>query len=132
MYWLSEPSCSKQAAPVRRGNPEHDRYLVIEHTDRTLAFTPAVVMAAHEAALLHHPELMRQVEADRADPTRTARSRARRPRCGCSQAHPGDWARYTCRHGESVLTCTSCHLVDLSRARRAAKLVGQSTREAAQ
>ena len=37
-------------------------------------------MTAHEAALLRHPELVEQIEADRADPTRAVRSQARRPR----------------------------------------------------
>ena len=50
-----------------------------EDADGTLVFTPAVVMTAHEAALLRHPELVEQIEADRADPTRAIRSTARRP-----------------------------------------------------
>jgi len=36
--------------------------------------------AAHEAALLRHPELVGQIEADRADQTQAVRSKARRPR----------------------------------------------------
>ena len=62
------------------GNPEHDRYLVTEHADGTLVFAPAVVMAAHEAALLRHPELVEQIKADRVDPARAVRSKARRLR----------------------------------------------------
>ncbi len=42
--------------------------------------TPAVVMSAHEAALLRHPELVEQIKADMADPSRAAPSDARRPR----------------------------------------------------
>ena len=80
MPQLVELDARRRVALGRIGNPEHDRYLVTEHTDGTLVFTPAVVMTAHEAALLRHPELVEQIEADRADPTRAARSRARRPR----------------------------------------------------
>ncbi|WP_419553296.1 hypothetical protein [Candidatus Poriferisodalis sp.] len=42
--------------------------------------TPAVVMSAHEAALLRNPELVARTEADQADPSRAVRSEARRPR----------------------------------------------------
>lgn len=41
---------------------------------------PAVPMAAQEAALLRHPELLEQIKADRADPTSAVRSEARRSR----------------------------------------------------
>ena len=80
MPQLVELDSRRRVALGRLGNPEHDRYLVTEHTDGTLVFTPAVVMTAHEAALLRHPELVEQIEADRANPTRAVRSRARRPR----------------------------------------------------
>ena len=62
------------------GNPKHDRYLVTERADGTLVFAPAVVTTVHEAALLRHPELVEQIKADRADPSRAVRSKARRPR----------------------------------------------------
>ena len=80
MPQLVELDARRRVAHERLGNPEHDRYLVTEHTDGTLVFTPAVVMTAHEAALLRHPELVEPIEADRADPTRAVRSKARRPR----------------------------------------------------
>ena len=66
----------------RLGKPEHSRYLVSEEPDGTLVFTPAVVMTAHEAALLRNPELVAQIEADRADPSEAMPSKARRPRRG--------------------------------------------------
>lgn len=51
-----------------------------DETDDGRPFTPAVVMPAHEAALLGSPELVAQIEADQADPSRAVRSEARRPR----------------------------------------------------
>ena len=77
---LVELDARRRVALGRLGNAEHNRYLVTEHSKGTLVFTPAVVMTAHEAALLRHPELVEQIEADRADPARAVRSRARRPR----------------------------------------------------
>lgn len=77
---LVELDARRRVALGRIGNPEHNRYLVTEHSDGTLVFAPAVVMTAHEAALLRHPELVEQIKADRADPTRAIRSKARRPR----------------------------------------------------
>ena len=70
----------RRVALGRLGNPEHDRYLVTEHPDGTLVFAPAVVMTAHEAALLRHPEFVEQIKSDQADPSRAVRSKARRPR----------------------------------------------------
>ena len=58
------------------GNP------LAEEPDGTLVFTPAAVMTAHEAALLRNPELVAQIEADRADPSQAIPSKARRPRRG--------------------------------------------------
>ena len=80
MPQLVELDARRRVALGRLGDPEHDRYLVTEHPDGTLVFTPAVVMTAHEAALLRHPELVKQIEANRADPSRAVRSKARRPR----------------------------------------------------
>ena len=40
---------------------------------------PATPMTAHETALLRHPELVEQINAERADPTRAVGSEARRP-----------------------------------------------------
>ncbi len=40
---------------------------------------PETEMTAHEAALLRHPELVEQIEADRADSISAVRSKARRP-----------------------------------------------------
>ncbi|WP_419915565.1 hypothetical protein [Candidatus Poriferisodalis sp.] len=51
-----------------------------DETDDTQPPTPAVVMSAREAALLRNPELVAQIEADQADPSRAVRSEARRPR----------------------------------------------------
>ena len=80
MPQLVELDARRRVALGRLGNPEHDRYLVTEHADGTLMLTPAVVMTAYEVALLRHPGLVQQIEADRADPTRAIRSKARRPR----------------------------------------------------
>ena len=80
MSQLVELDARRRVALGRLGNPEHSRYLVTEHPDGTLLFTPAVVMSAHEAALLRHPELVEQIKADLADPSRAAPSKARRPR----------------------------------------------------
>lgn len=43
---------------------------------------PATGMTAHEAALLRHPGLVEQIKADRANPSRTVRSSARRQSAG--------------------------------------------------
>ncbi|MDE0268374.1 MAG: hypothetical protein OXI96_04970 [Acidimicrobiaceae bacterium] len=80
MTHLVELDSRRRVTLGRLGNPEHSRYLVTEHADGTLVFTPAVVMTAHEAALLRHPELVTQIETDRADPAHAVRSKARRPR----------------------------------------------------
>ena len=80
MAQLVELDSRRRVALGRLGNPEHDRYLVTEHPDGTLVFAPAVVMTAHEAVLLRHPELVEQIKADQADPSRAVRSKARRPR----------------------------------------------------
>ena len=79
---LVELDSRRRVALGHLGNPAHDRYLVTEHTDGTLVFVPAVVMTAHEAALLRHPELVEQIRADQADPARAVRSKARRTRRG--------------------------------------------------
>ena len=73
---LVELDSRRRVALGRFGNPAHDRYLVTEHADGTLVFAPAV----HEAALQRRPELVKQIKADRADPSRAVRSKARRPR----------------------------------------------------
>ena len=80
MEQLVELDSRRRVALGRLGNPEHSRYLVTEHSDGTLVFTPAVVMTAHEAALLRRPDLVAQIEADLADPSRGVGSEARRPR----------------------------------------------------
>ena len=80
MPQLVELDSRRRVALGRLGRPEHQRYLVTEEPDGTLVFTPAVVMTAHEAALLRRPELVEQIEADQADPTRAVNSQARRPR----------------------------------------------------
>ncbi len=80
MSQLVELDSRRRAALGRLGNPEHTLYLVDEEADGTLIFTPAVVIPAHEAALLRHPELLAQIETDQSDPSRAVRSRARRPR----------------------------------------------------
>lgn len=80
MSQLVELDSRRRVALGRLGNPEHDRYLVTEHEDGSLVFTPAVVMTVHEAALLRHPELVEQIKADQADPASAVRSKARRPR----------------------------------------------------
>lgn len=80
MPQLIELDGRRRAALGRLGNPDHNLYLVDEEPDGTLIFTPAVVMSAHEAALLRNPELVAQIEADQADPSRAVRSEARRPR----------------------------------------------------
>lgn len=80
MAQLIELAARRRAALGRIGNPDHTRYLVEEEPDGSLLFTPAVVMTAHEEALLRHPELVAQIEADIADPARLVKSESRRPR----------------------------------------------------
>ena len=80
MPQLVELDARRRVALGRLGKSEHSRYLVAEQPDGTLVFTPAVVMTEHEAALLRHPELIEQIEADLKDPSRAVRSSARRPR----------------------------------------------------
>jgi len=80
MPQLVELDARRRVALGRLGKSEHSRYLVTEQPDGTLIFTPAVVMSEHEAALLRHPQLVEQIEADRKDPSRGVRSSARRPR----------------------------------------------------
>ena len=80
MAQLVELDSRRRVALGRLGRPEHRRYLVREESDGTLVFTPAVVMTAHEAALLCHRELIDQIEADQADPAKAVRSPSRRPR----------------------------------------------------
>ena len=82
MSQLVELDSRRRVALGRLGRPEHNRYLVSEEPDGTLVFTPAVVMTAHEAALLRNPELVAQIEADRANPSEALLSKARRPRRG--------------------------------------------------
>lgn len=80
MSQLVEPDGRRRAALDRLGKPEHNLYLVDEEPDGTLIFTLAVVMSAHEAALLRNLDLVAQIEADQADPSRAVRSEARRCR----------------------------------------------------
>ncbi|MDE0268194.1 MAG: hypothetical protein OXI96_04040 [Acidimicrobiaceae bacterium] len=70
MAHLVEVDIRRRVTLNRLGNPEHNRYLVTEHADGTLVFTPAVVMTTHQAVLLRHTELVIQIEADCADPAR--------------------------------------------------------------
>lgn len=78
MQHLVELDSRRRITLGRLGNPEHDRYLIHEEPDGTLVLTPAVVMSAHEAALLRHPELVEQIKADLADPSTTLSSSAGR------------------------------------------------------
>ena len=78
MQHLVELDSRRRITLGRLGNPEHERYLVHEEPDGTLVLTPAVVMSAHEAALLRHPELVEQIKADLADPSTTLSSSAGR------------------------------------------------------
>ncbi len=78
MQHLVELDSRRRITLGRLGNPEHERYLVHEESDGTLVLTPAVVMPAHEAALLRHPELVEQIKADLADPSATLSSSAGR------------------------------------------------------
>lgn len=80
MSHLVELDARRRVALGKLGNPEHTRYLVTEHPDGTLMLTPAVVMTAHEAALLRHPEIIAQVESGLADQSKAVPSRARRSR----------------------------------------------------
>ena len=80
MQHLVELDSRRRITLGRLGKPEHDRYLVNEEPDGTLVLTPAVVMSAHEAALLRHPELVEQIRADLADPSAALSSPGRRER----------------------------------------------------
>ncbi len=80
MAELVELDSRRRAALGRIGNPDHTRYLVEEEPDGSLLFTPAVVMTAHEEALLRSPDLVARIENDLADPSRLVESQSRRPR----------------------------------------------------
>ena len=77
---LIELDARRRCALGRVGRPEHSRYLVTEERDGTLIFTPAVVMTAHEAALLRHPESAEPIRIAQADRSHTVESKVRRPR----------------------------------------------------
>jgi len=78
MQHLVELDSRRRITLGRLGKPEHERYFVHEEADGTLVLTPAVVMSAHEAALLRHPELVEQIKADLADPSAALSSSAGR------------------------------------------------------
>ena len=78
MQHLVELDSRRRITLGRLGKSEHNRYLVNEEPDGTLVLTPAVVMSAHEAALLRHPELVEQITADLADPSAALSSSAGR------------------------------------------------------
>lgn len=78
MQHLVELDSRRRITLGRLGNPEHERYLVTEEPDGTLILTPAVVMSAHEAALLRHPDLVEQIRSDLEDPSAALSSSAGR------------------------------------------------------
>lgn len=80
MSQLVELDSRRRISLGRLGRPEHRRYLVTEEPDGTLVLTPAVVMTAHEAALLRRPDLVERIESDLANPDRAVRSPIRRER----------------------------------------------------
>lgn len=80
MSQLVELDSRRRISLGRLGRPEHRRYLVTEEPDGTLVLTPAVVMTAHEAALLRRPDLVERIETDLANPDRAVRSPIRRER----------------------------------------------------
>lgn len=80
MSQLVELDSRRRVSLGRLGRPEHRRYLVTEEPDGTLVLTPAVVMTAHEAALLRRPDLVERIESDLANPDRAVRSPIRRER----------------------------------------------------
>ena len=80
MSQLVELDSRRRVSLGRLGRPEHRRYLVTEEPDGTLVLTPAVVMTAHEAALLRRPDLVERIETDLANPDRAVRSPIRRDR----------------------------------------------------
>ena len=49
------------------------RFLVRVEEDGTLVLTPAVVISELEAKFLRNPDIMNQIEENRADPSRTVR-----------------------------------------------------------
>ena len=80
MSQLVELDSRRRVSLGRLGRPEHRRYFVTEEPDGTLVLTPAVVMTAHEAALLRRPDLVERIESDLANPDRAVRSPIRRER----------------------------------------------------
>ena len=80
MSHLVEVDARRRISLGKLGKPDQTRYLVTEHSDGSLLLTPAVVMTAHEAALLRNPELVAQIEQDLADPSSAMPSSARRSR----------------------------------------------------
>ena len=80
MSQLVELDSRRRVSLGRLGRPEHRRYLVTEEPDGTLVLTPAVVMTAHEAALLRRPDLVERIESDLANPDRAVRSPIRSER----------------------------------------------------
>lgn len=49
------------------------RYIATRADDGTITLTPAVVMTAHQAALLARPDVVASIRANRADPSRRVR-----------------------------------------------------------
>ncbi len=80
MSHLVEVDARRRISLGKLGKRDQTRYLVSEQPDGSLLLTPAVVMTAHEAALLRNPELVAQIEQDLADPSTATPSSARRPR----------------------------------------------------
>lgn len=52
---------------------EHRRFLAHSEGDGTIVLTPAVVMSAHEAALLGRPDIIDKIREARAHPERLVR-----------------------------------------------------------
>ena len=77
---LVEVDGRRRVALGRIGHERHTRYLVSEEPDGTVILTPAVVMSTHEEALLRNSDLVAEIRANKADPSRLVESRARRPR----------------------------------------------------
>ncbi len=79
-HMLVELDSRRRVALGRLGRPDHTRYIAEEQPDGAILLTPAVIMTEHEAALLRRPELVEQMLAAQADPSRGVRSKSRRAR----------------------------------------------------
>jgi hypothetical protein len=71
----------RRTSLARIGRKTDERYLVEEHENGTLVFTPAVTITQHELDILRSPKVLAAIAAaDKEDPSKLIRRRATRLR----------------------------------------------------